>query len=305
MVSTTLRDIFGDDNSFISDNDFLCYNCYKHHLQIFKSEHLGSDNCLENDIKLWTMTHQNTTDKLGSCTCKLMKDTKTIPHTIRPMYNKDVLLQQAGKLINKLILDEIHTCAIPVDDPLQLHITNYMDNINPELVAFIQQATKSETDNKYTKGKRDEKDNTVHVQKLHVFFTLTMLMYMTNKKPMVIHNLLADVVEVCGGSRTILRILNRLGCVSSPDTHDRFVTSQAKKQRNTELWTELSDKVLSIPSTDNFLCSSKLGLSLLWKPTAKQSRYNNTDCSTITFQCPAAITIHPGTKLIYSHKPLH
>ena len=69
---------------------------------------------------------------------------------------------------------------------------------------------------------------------------------------MAIHNLLADVVEVCGGSRQLLKILNRIGCVSSSYTHDHFVTLQAELQRNKSIWEELSDKIFTIASTDNF-----------------------------------------------------
>jgi len=49
-------------------------------------------------------------------------------------------------------------------------------------------------------------------------------------QPLLIHNFVADAVE---GSRLriLLRILNQLGCTSSPDTHDRFVTQQADSQR--------------------------------------------------------------------------
>ena len=78
-------------------------------------------------------------------------------------------------------------------------------------------------------------------------------MYCTNpRKPSAIHNLLADVVEASGGSRQLIKILNRIGCVSSTDTHDRFVTFQAEQQRNRSLWEDLNNTVFSIASTDNF-----------------------------------------------------
>ena len=54
----------------------------------------------------------------------------------------------------------------------------------------------------------------------------------------MMHDLLADIVEMCGGSRQLLRILNRLGCTSSPDTHDRFVTHHAEAQRIRSIWDE-------------------------------------------------------------------
>ena len=70
------------------------------------------------------------------------------------------------------------------------------------------------------------------------------MQFCTNTKPTLIYHLLSDVVEVCGGSRQLMRILNRLGCVSSPDTHDRFVTEHAQIKRKTSIFT--------VASVDNF-----------------------------------------------------
>ena len=50
-----------------------------------------------------------------------------------------------------------------------------------------------------------------------------------------------------------VEILYRIGCVSSSETHDRFVTLQAELQRNkSSIWEELSDQIFTIASTDNF-----------------------------------------------------
>ena len=56
---------------------------------------------------------------------------------------------------------------------------------------------------------------------------------------------------MCGGSRQLLKILNRIGCVSSPDTHDRFVTYHAELQRHTNVWNEIPEHTFTIASTDN------------------------------------------------------
>ena len=78
-------------------------------------------------------------------------------------------------------------------------------------------------------------------------------MYCTNPhQPTAMQNLLADVVEACGGSRQLLKILNRIGCVSSPDTHDRFVTYHAEQQRNKSVWEEIPQSVFTVGSADNF-----------------------------------------------------
>ena len=44
------------------------------------------------------------------------------------------------------------------------------------------------------------------------------LLFCKHPKPTLIHNILADAVEVTSGSRQLLQILNRLGHTSSPDT---------------------------------------------------------------------------------------
>ena len=64
-----------------------------------------------------------------------------------------------------------------------------------------------------------------------------------------LQKLLADVVEVCGGSRQLIKVLNRLGCTCSSDTHDQTV---AEGQRMKSIWSDLQSDTLTIASTDNF-----------------------------------------------------
>ena len=56
-------------------------------------------------------------------------------------------------------------------------------------------------------------------------------------------SLLSDTVEMCGGSRVLMKILNRLGIVTSTDSYDGFVTRVAKgvsmSQRQKTVWDDL------------------------------------------------------------------
>ena len=60
------------------------------------------------------------------------------------------------------------------------------------------------------------------------------------------------MIEICGGSWQLIRILNRLGCATSPDTHDRFVTQHAMVQHQSKIWDKISSNTFTIASVDNF-----------------------------------------------------
>ena len=67
--------------------------------------------------------------------------------------------------------------------------------------------------------------------------------------------------RVCGGSRKLLKTLNRVGATCSADTHDQFVTSIAGMQRKTTVWDDLSSDVFTVVSADNFdLLQSHAGM---------------------------------------------
>ena len=58
------------------------------------------------------------------------------------------------------------------------------------------------------------------------------------------------MIEVCGGQ--LIRILNRLGCATSPYTHDRFVTQHAMARRQSKIWDNICSNTFTIASIDNF-----------------------------------------------------
>ena len=68
-------------------------------------------------------------------------------------------------------------------------------------------------------------------RRVRCFFVLCVLHFCTDHRcSMPLHTLLTAIVETCGGSSKLVHILNRLGAVSSSDTHDRYVQYTVTKQ---------------------------------------------------------------------------
>ena len=120
---------------------------------------------------------------------------------------------------------------------------NKIGHTNQELWAFLESATRTVCERKY--GSNQE--GNAHIKNLRRFYCLQVLMYCTNiQKPTMFHVLLADIVELCGGSRKLI------GAVASADTHDRFVTCVSAYQRERSVWDSLPQNVFSVASVDNF-----------------------------------------------------
>jgi len=144
----------------------------------------------------------------------------------RSQFNKEHVLADAGHILNDILHEENKKQSFDdwLVDPSLLSIPLYLQKLNPLLVNFLLVATGSVHECQHCH--RNE-----HTKLVCIFFIICLLQFSTNTKPTIIHHLLSDVAEVCGGSRELMRVLNRPGCVSSPDTHDRFVTEQAQLKR--------------------------------------------------------------------------
>ena len=162
------------------------------------------------------------------------------------------MLREAGGIPNGLLHAETnhHTHL----DPCTLNVDHCLSVLNPLLTEFIALATRTVREHYHPSLATKEEMTSCHVKKVRQYFILGLLLYCTNPKQVLpTQNLLADVVEVCGGSRQLLKVLNRLGCVSSPDTHDRFVTFHAESQHEKDIWDDLPKNIFTIATADNFV----------------------------------------------------
>ena len=134
--------------------------------------------------------------------------------------NAEKTLKVAGIIINNLIHDEIQRSQSSVEFSATIRINLSatirinLSDINLLLLEFLTSITNTVTQREVTSA-------TMQIKITRIFFILCQLMLCANPQyPTPIHDLIADTVEICGGSRQLMRILNRLGCASSPDTHD-------------------------------------------------------------------------------------
>ena len=156
------------------------------------------------------------------------------------------ILDEAGNILNSLLQKEVKKLSDHklTDNPTAFNISSMINQTDTQLWHFLKLATS---------GKNDHKSTIDHRKQNRQYYILCLLMYCTNfNKPTPLHILLADAVEMHGGSRILIKLLNQFGIVSSTDTHDRFVTAIAELQRNKSVWDELPREVFTICSADNF-----------------------------------------------------
>ena len=168
--------------------------------------------------------------------------------------NKEKVLNEARDIVNNLIHAEI--CQLHSDllmaSPSQFNIEQTIQNTNPLLWKILVSATCTARE-RHSSAMLCDSGTTMHKKRIRQSYILCQLMYCTNsRKPTPLHTLLADVIEVCGGSRNLIKILNQLGAVSSTDTPDHFVIAVAENQRERDIWCELPDNVFTVATADNF-----------------------------------------------------
>ena len=170
--------------------------------------------------------------------------------------DKGTVLHNAACIVNDLIHEEIERQSTMRSQcysyPLSFSMDSELKNMNQLLVEFVDSITATIREQKHPTLRR-KSEASKHLKKVRMYNVLSLLQICTNPtQPLLLHDLLADVVDMCGGSRQLLGILNRLGYTSSPDTHDRFVTQHANEEQKRYLWDELSPITFTVASVDNF-----------------------------------------------------
>lgn len=117
-------------------------------------------------------------------------------------------------------------------------------SINPLLLDFLTSITN-------TIREQEISNTTEHIKKTRLYFILCQLICTNPKSLTPIHDLIADMIEVCRGSHKLIQIL---GCASSTDTHDRIVTQYSMDQCQVTIWDDIPSNVSSIASVDNLTC---------------------------------------------------
>ena len=166
--------------------------------------------------------------------------------------HKARVLGEAGAIVNDLLHSEIN--GLNKDklncDPSKFNFDQLISQTNQQLWSFLESATQTVRERTTSGG---DSESARHKKRVRRFYILCLLMYCINsKKSTPVHTLLSDTIEMCGGSRVLIRILNQLGAVASTDTHDRFVTAVAENQRAKSVWDTLPDNVFTVVSADNF-----------------------------------------------------
>ena len=97
-------------------------------------------------------------------------------------------------------------------------------------------------------GVPDESED-ILVKKLRQYYIICLISYCTNiQTPTAIHILLAETIEMCGGSQKLMKLCNQFGISSSVDTHERYVTEIVEMQRKQTLWNSLPKNYFTVAS---------------------------------------------------------
>ena len=91
------------------------------------------------------------------------------------------------------------------------------------------------------------------------FYCLCVVLFCTNSCcSFPIHTVLTDIIECCGGSQRLIKLLNRLGVSASSETHWRYMQYQIERLFENGPMTKYPTNTLTLFSIDNLDLSTAL-----------------------------------------------
>ena len=144
--------------------------------------------------------------------------------------------------VHTYISDLIKQDSLSVHDITTIDIDRCIDSVDPELWDAICLLTKP--------IKEEAKPNSI--RRVRRFYCLCVLLFCTNSCcSFPIHTLLTDIIECCGGSQRLIKLLNRLGVCASSETHRRYMQYQIERLSENGPMTRYPTNTLTFFSIDN------------------------------------------------------
>ena len=202
--------------------------------------------------RLGTLLYSKNSDVL-KCLSLALHDTQSadnespFPDAHEQHERQPAILREAGNIINDAIHQEVSRQKSSHTDLTTFSLDDSLTDNNTLLWDFVCSCTRSVRERT---GRANNDD--AHVKTIRRLFIMCAMPFATNSScDTALHHLVADTVEVLGGSRKLIRVLNRLGVCVSSDTHDRLVTQVAQAQKSQGVWSELPRQTFTIASVDN------------------------------------------------------
>lgn len=150
-----------------------------------------------------------------STNCTAYSHCSEASHTSAPNVEHVAVAQDINTMMQQQIHGYISKDAVMPYRFDQMDIDKHISDLDPNLWEFITLLTSSLSERRgKSKASTDPSTHTYTVKKVRHFFCLCVLMYCIDDRCYLpLHNLITDVVDSYGGSSTLIKILNRLGCV--------------------------------------------------------------------------------------------
>ena len=150
-----------------------------------------------------------------------------------------------------------------------LNLEQLLPKLDPTLLAFIQRITRSV---RASKQNFQCNDSNITPKVIRQVYAMCVLFTTSRSCSMPLHVLLTDTILCHGGSLELVRIMNRVGAVTSIDTASRLATSVVSTRISRGVKRELIPNRLSVVSIDNIdvlqvhamVCSTDATRKLAW-----------------------------------------